>query len=657
MKIHNFRSLCFLILVVFALVSINPAAAAAVGQAPVASGSLEAIIAKYRQEIPGRMQAENIPGLALAVVDDHEILWAEGFGYTDWDRRTAVTPDTLFSIQSMSKSFTATAAMFAAQDGLVDLDEPITTYLPDFHVNSIFEEHPEQKITLRMLLSHTAGFVHEAPIGGNSDLPGHTFEEHIASISNTWLMSPVGTHYSYSNLGIDLAGYILQVRSGMPFIQYVQKKVLEPLGMTSSTLDIQRIRATPGRAIGHRPGSFRPPVEFLLIPSGGVWTTANDMSRYLQFHINEGVLDGKRLLRQDLAETMYTSPNRAALDEGYALGIGSGSFQGTRCLGHGGGGFGFNSNMTWYPDLKLGMVVLTNAEHENLRVQLVNDVLGSIISSDIPLYHERAVTAPYVPPLYSLLLDGPSPLTDRALSELIASKAMPLDEVHQKQLETYTGSYVATTWGFPSYAYDLKVDNGRLIATSSDQTIIVTEVRPGVFFDPQGKAADFNQPHSDTPNWATYKIDPQRMALQVAFYVLCALAFLSAIFFWPVRALIRRSRRKSEPVNPEVPAKQSPQPGWAASLAALGALFSLFCLTAIALVPHLIDVPWPRPYADLSWWQYALLSLPFISLVIGVVIALLAGLRLRSQPGSRAMPIYYLFVGLLLVGFNLAILL
>ena len=178
----------------------------------ITSDDIAGIIEQYRQEIPLRMQQENVPGLSIVVVDDQNILWAEGFGYTDWNRRTPISTDTLFSIQSMSKSFTATAVMFAAQDGLVDLDEPITTYLPDFHVNSIFEEHPEQKITLRMLLSHTAGFVHEAPIGGNNDLPGHTFEEHIASISDTWLMFPVGARWAYSNLGIDLAGYILQVR-------------------------------------------------------------------------------------------------------------------------------------------------------------------------------------------------------------------------------------------------------------------------------------------------------------------------------------------------------------------------------------------------------------------------------------------------------------
>jgi CubicO group peptidase (beta-lactamase class C family) len=201
----------WLVLVIF-LVSCS-STTLPIAQTPIASASIADVIAKFRQEIPQHMQQDNIPGMAIAVVDDQGILWQESFGYTDWDRQTPIAPNTIFSLQSMSKSFTATAAMFAAQDGLVDLDAPITTYLPDFHVHSIFEEHPEQKMTLRILLSHTAGFPHDTSYGNNNDNSPYSFEKHIASISDTWLMFPVGTRYSYSNEGIDLAGYILQVRS------------------------------------------------------------------------------------------------------------------------------------------------------------------------------------------------------------------------------------------------------------------------------------------------------------------------------------------------------------------------------------------------------------------------------------------------------------
>ncbi len=102
---------------------------------------------------------------------------------------------TVFSVQSISKNFTAAAVLLAVQEGLLDLDTPITTYLPDFTVHGIFEDHPERKITLRMLLSHTAGFTHETPIGNNFDLGSVSFEDHIKSISDTWLRFPVGTGF------------------------------------------------------------------------------------------------------------------------------------------------------------------------------------------------------------------------------------------------------------------------------------------------------------------------------------------------------------------------------------------------------------------------------------------------------------------------------
>ena len=104
-----------------------------------------------------------------------------------------MTADTIFSVQSMSKMFTATAVMQAVAAGRLDLDEPITTYLPGFTVHSAFEEHPERKITLRMLLSHTAGFTHEAPVGNNNELEPGDFDAHVRSISDTWLRFPVGT--------------------------------------------------------------------------------------------------------------------------------------------------------------------------------------------------------------------------------------------------------------------------------------------------------------------------------------------------------------------------------------------------------------------------------------------------------------------------------
>lgn len=215
---------CSLLIILTLLCYFNVPAAAGSGETDFMKAHPE-IINEFRDLVDNEMKAGGITGLSVALVDDENILWSEGFGYTDRDMKTPVNGDTIFAIQSMSKSVTATAVMEAVQDGILDLDRPISYYLPGFTVNSIFEEHPENKITLRHLLSHTAGFTHEAPVGSNYDANADSFEEHIKSISKTWLRFPVGKDYAYSNLGIDLAGYILQKVSGKSFQQYVDENL------------------------------------------------------------------------------------------------------------------------------------------------------------------------------------------------------------------------------------------------------------------------------------------------------------------------------------------------------------------------------------------------------------------------------------------------
>ncbi len=623
---------------------------AASGQTP----DISTIISRFRDEIPTRMESENILGLSIALVDGEGVLWSEGFGYTDSNRKTMITADTLFSIQSMSKSFTATAAMFAAQDGLVDLDTPITAYLPDFHINSIFEDSPEQKITLRMLLSHTAGLAHEAPLGGNNDRPTPTFEQHIASISDTWLKFPVGRGYSYSNLGIDLAGYILQVRSGKPFIEYVSEKVFEPLGMINSTMDFDRVHAMPDRAIGHNPlfvGPLSPLSEWAIIPSGGVWTTANDIARYMRFQINAGTLDGTPLLRADLAETMYTPPNEAARQEGYALGISVTHDAGTRELQHGGGGFGFVSQMIWYPELKLGVAMLTNTEHENLYGQLPGEIIGRIISSHYQLYHEREETAEQVKPALAPA-SQPVPISELELAEMIEALALPTDPAAILRRQAYEGTYIFRRWGIPVTTGLIKVVSGEVTISSQGETGNLIEVQPGLLFDLHANAVDLRGSVPMIENYRLVKVNETARTARIVFYPICALVFLSTIFYLPAQALIRRSRQmKGLPIT---------QPGrligWTWLLACLAGILGLVCLAFIARIPNLIDVPWPVPWHELEWYQFAGMSMPYIALALAVGAAALIAIAWKQSRNGRGIRVYFTIAVLALLVFNLAIL-
>ena len=249
------------------------AAAVAVPAAP--GDGVAAVIESYRARIPGLMAQKHVPGLAVALVDGDRVVWQQGFGSTDRDGRTPVTVDTIFSVQSMSKVFTATAVMQAVQSGQLDLDAPIIRYLPGFTVHSAFEPHPGQRITLRMLLSHTAGFTHEAPLGNNYEPQPGDFDAHVRSISDTWLRFPVGTGYAYSNLGIDLAGYILEQVSNKPFPAVMRDSLLAPVGMDHSTFDRAQVHARTDRAVGHSADPVPPPVDVPMTAAGGLWASAS----------------------------------------------------------------------------------------------------------------------------------------------------------------------------------------------------------------------------------------------------------------------------------------------------------------------------------------------------------------------------------------------
>src|SRR5579872_6380890 len=216
--------------------------------------AIQPLIDRERAKILETMTRDEIPGVAVCLLSQGRVAWMEEFGVLGQHSRRAVGPRTIFSIQSTSKNFTASAIMMAVQRGLLNLDAPITTYLPRFTVNSRFESAPQAKMTLRLLLSHRAGFTHEAPVGNNYDPTFPSFEAHIRSIGETWLRFPVGERYRYSNLGIDVAGYILQQVMGKPFPACISEFIFDPLGMTDSTVDTEVYARRADRALGHERG-------------------------------------------------------------------------------------------------------------------------------------------------------------------------------------------------------------------------------------------------------------------------------------------------------------------------------------------------------------------------------------------------------------------
>jgi len=449
------------------------------------------------------LEEYGVPGASFAVVDREGVLSSRGFGTLASGGVDPVTPETVFSVQSISKTFTGVAVMLAVQDGLLDLDTPITEYLPAFTVNSRFEEHPERRMTLRHLLSHTAGFTHEAPVGNNIDAHSPSFEDHVASISDTWLRSPVGERYLYSNLGIDLAGFILQQVTGVPYESYVRERLMEPLGMHDSFVDEPNHNAAhcAGCARGHDPGFIELPDYIPLTASGGVRVSAEDGARFVRFMLNQGEIDGLRLLSEDLVREMFRpAADRHTAFQGlddaqYGLGVYSYRGHGTYAVNHDGGGFGFRTSMKWYPEYGVGYVLLINSASAGAtRVwEVVWTLLGELIEDGaIPLRSKEGIAS-----ADQHFMSAPGRQVPAALRDSDLESLLPL-----KDPEMFVGEYHAGFGGgFRAHperrvpAWDIVVSHEagvlQLRAGGAEPEPLV-QFLPGLFFGVRsGEALDF----------------------------------------------------------------------------------------------------------------------------------------------------------------------
>jgi CubicO group peptidase (beta-lactamase class C family) len=467
--------------------------------------AMRSVFEEYEQSLPKIMKRDNVPGLSIAVIDRDGILWTAGFGHTDLDQKTPATPDTIFFVCSMSKTFTATAVMYAVQDRIVDLDEPIITYLPDFMVSSSFEADPQEKITLRYLLNHTSGLAHETTVGNSREPSYATLEEHVKSISDTWLRQPIGEKHRYSGLGFDLAAYIIQVRSGKAFSDYLKERIFDPLGMSNSSLDTEFIRNHPSRAIGYYPHVKKLPLpsDVPYVGAGGVYTSARDLARFVQFHLNQGILGGKTILEERLVKEMCMPSTPSS--PYYGLGINS-TKKTTVNLFHAGGGYGFRSYMLWLPEYGIGCLVLTNSEyHGNSPWDIGNSVLHQLV------IERKLVEKRYsfdIPPREGV---GHEKLEAIAYQRPDQDSFTPYKSAWRKYIGTYR--YMMSGWKLHTYAQiglalgysnsethaEIRENNGYLEIDGAR----LNEHLPGLFFTIDGQCLDFRGP---VPTWKNYRI-------------------------------------------------------------------------------------------------------------------------------------------------------
>jgi CubicO group peptidase (beta-lactamase class C family) len=345
---------------------------------PTTTEEMEAFLDGF---MSAEMKAGPVAGAVVIVVKDGQVFFQKGYGYEDVEKQVAVDPEqTLFRPGSVSKLFTWTSIMQLVEQGKLDLDADVNTYLKDFKVASTYP----QPVTLRNIMTHTAGF-EDGAVGylfANKAEDLLPLGEWVAKHEPARVRPPTtnwndGTGASYSNWATALAGHIVETVSGQSFDDYVAQHIFQPLGMSRSTFgeplpDTLAPRMSQGytfEAGGFKTHGF----EFIHAagPAGSLSSTASDMARFMLAHLQDGALGEGRILKPETAQMMHTrvmSPDPAL--NGHCLGFYETYINGRRIIGHGGDTGFFHSILSLMPETGIGLFASVNTGGKGARTSV-----------------------------------------------------------------------------------------------------------------------------------------------------------------------------------------------------------------------------------------------------------------------------------------------
>ena len=347
------------------------------------------------------IEKHDVPGAAVGVVHDGELHEAAA-GVVNLNTGVETTPDTVFQIGSQGKTWTATVVMHLVDQGLLDLDEPIRTYLPDFEVA---DPDVSAAVTLRHLLTHTSGIDgdHFEDFGRGDDC----LERYVASCASLGQVHPLGATMSYCNTGYSVTGRIIEVVTGKVWDQAMRELLYVPLGLThTSTLPEEAILHRV--SVGHmKPGPGQPtqvaPVWLLpriTGPAGLINSTVRDVLTFARLFIEDGrTADGTQILSKDALETMKRShveiPDPHVLGSHWGCGLILSDWGGRRLYGHDGDTLGQHSLLRILPEEGLAVTLLTNGPGAREVYQvLFSEIFEELAGVRVPAKPSRPTSPP-----------------------------------------------------------------------------------------------------------------------------------------------------------------------------------------------------------------------------------------------------------------------
>jgi CubicO group peptidase (beta-lactamase class C family) len=429
------------------------------------------------------LEAEwQVPGLAVAVVQAGRVSYLQGFGLANVEEEVAVTPDTRFAIGSTTKAFTTMAMAMLVDEGILDWDTPVRQYMPSFYLwDSFASEH----VTPRDLVTHRTG------------LPRHDHLWRFTSCSRSELVQrlqyleptyDLRTAYQYNNLMYMAAGYLVEHLTGITWEDFVQSRILEPLGMSNSG---------PGRVDSINFSDYALPyaeidggikrVPFFsnttIGPAGSISSTASDMARWLLLHLNAGQYEGQTLVSKENLTQMHSpqmlvrgigpltgSEQIEEFDEigfgSYGLGWRINTYRGHTMVHHAGGIDGYSSFVALMPQNGSGVVVLSNLNGTPIPYILSFGIYDRLLDLE-PLPWNQRIKA---------FQSGEDQSSQDARTSREANRKSDANPSHP--LEDYAGEYAHPAYG----TIKILVKEGRLVADYGGYTLPLTHYHYDIFY-------------------------------------------------------------------------------------------------------------------------------------------------------------------------------
>jgi len=399
---------------------------------PVVTPELQQKLDLLVEQLEQQRQTLHVPGMAIAVVKDDEVILTHGFGVTNVETETPVTPETIFAIGSSTKAFTSTLVGMLVDEGKMSWDDLVTKYLPYFQMN-VESDDESAEVTLRDVLSHRTGFTRMGLLFASGQIPR---EEVLLDSTKAEPYVPLREKFYYSNVMYMSAGVAAGKASGTDWDALIKERIFEPLDMESTTTSVLQAEKDSRLSLGYlwdedlQVYEYKPMRNIDNIgPAGAINSNVIDMAQWLRLQLGRGEYGDRCLISEENLRETWTSQIDITESIGYGMGWMIREWEGQPVIEHGGNIDGFSAQVAMLPESDIGFVLLTNASVSPLPPQAINLVWDTLLGEE------------------------------------------PADTGTAEDYEPYIGEYVANFGQFQDTVFTVLVQNDRLAVDVPSQQV------------------------------------------------------------------------------------------------------------------------------------------------------------------------------------------